>query len=88
MSNDGINSGVSRRNLLLAVASAAPLVALASTRAEAKIPQKAVAYQDTPVDGKQCSTCNFFIEPNACKQVDGEIKPEGYCKLYNKKPAS
>jgi hypothetical protein len=88
MSNDGVNSGVSRRKLLQAVAGAAPLVALGATRAEAKIPQAAVGYQTEPKDGKQCSTCNFFIEPNACKTVDGEIKPTGYCKLYNKKASS
>jgi hypothetical protein len=88
MSNDEFKSGVNRRNLLLAAAGAAPLLALASTPAEAKIPQATVAYQDMPNGDKQCDNCNFFIAPNACKTVDGEISPKGYCKIYNKKPAS
>ncbi len=43
--------------------------------AEAKIQQSAVKYQTEPKDGKQCSDCNFFVAPNACKQVDGNISP-------------
>ena len=88
MSNGTIKSGVNRRNLLLAAAGAAPLVALVSTRAEAKIAQKAVAYQDTPKDDKECDNCVFFIAPNACKTVDGEINPKGCCKLWSKKPTA
>jgi hypothetical protein len=76
---------VSRRNVLLAAVAAAPVLALRSTRAEAKMAQTAVAYQQTPKDGKQCDGCNFFVAPNACKIVDGEINPSGYCNLWNKK---
>ena len=79
---------VNRRALLLAAAGAAPLVALAATEAQAKIPQAAVAYQKTPNGDKECDNCNFFIPPNACKTVDGEIDPKGWCKIYVKKPAS
>ncbi len=78
-------SRATRRRFLVAIAGAAPLVALGSVSAEAKMAQAGVAYQTEPKDGKQCSQCNFFIEPNACKVVDGEITPTGYCKLYNKK---
>jgi hypothetical protein len=88
MSKDGIKSGVNRRSLLLAAAGAAPLLALASGPAEAKIPQAAVAYQATPNGDKECDNCNFFVEPNACKTVDGEISPKGWCKIFNKKPAT
>jgi hypothetical protein len=80
--------GVSRRSLLLAAAGAAPLLTLASTRAEAKIPQTAVAYQDQPNGDKECDNCTFFVAPNACKTVDGEINPKGWCKIYSKKAAS
>ena len=88
MPKDDAKSGVNRRDLLLAVVSAAPLVALASTPAEAKIPQTAVAYQTTPKGDQECDNCNFFVAPNACKTVDGEIDPKGWCKIYVKKPAS
>ena len=87
MPKDDAKSAVNRRDLLLAAAGAAPLV-LAATKAEAKIPQAAVAYQKTPNGDKECDNCNFFIAPNACKTVDGEIDPKGWCKIYVKKPAS
>jgi hypothetical protein len=88
MPKDDMKSGVNRRRLLQAAAGAAPLLALAPTPAEAKIAKAAVAYQDTPNGDKECDNCNFFVAPNACKTVDGEINPKGWCKLYNKKPAT
>jgi len=47
--------------------------------------QTNVGYQTEPKDGKECDQCNFFVAPNACKVVDGDITPTGYCKLWNKK---
>ena len=47
--------------------------------------QTAVRYQATPKDGKQCSGCNLFVAPNACKSVDGTIAPTGWCALWVKK---
>ncbi len=77
--------GVSRRTVLIAAAGAAPLLALMSGSAEAKMTQAAVKYQTTPKDGKQCDGCNFFVAPNSCKMVDGEIAPTGWCALWVKK---
>jgi len=74
--------------VLIATAAAAPLLALTTGSREAKIAQSAVKYQTEPKDGKQCSGCNFFIVPNACKQVAGEIVPTGWCLLWVKKPGS
>ncbi len=86
--SDGCNGiGVSRRTILIATAAAAPLLALTTSGAEAKIAQAAVKYQKEPKDGKQCDGCNFFVAPNACKQVDGEIVPTGWCLLWLKKAA-
>jgi hypothetical protein len=77
---------VSRRTVLLAAAGAAPLLALGAGAARAAgLPQAAVSYQATPKDGKQCDQCNFFVAPNACKSVAGEIAPIGWCKLWVKK---
>ena len=87
MRNEGMKSRASRRNFLIAMAGAGPLVALGSISAEAKMAQAGVGYQTEPKDGKQCDQCNFFIAPNACKVVDGDITPTGYCKLWNKKPS-
>lgn len=75
----------SRRTVLIAAAAAAPALVLMSKTAEAKLAQAAVKYQTEPKDGKQCDGCNFFAAPNACKMVDGEIAPNGYCSLWVKK---
>jgi hypothetical protein len=45
------------------------------TRAEAE-------YQDTPKDIRMCATCSLFLPPKACKVVAGDVKPEGWCKLF------
>ena len=78
-------SGVSRRTFLSATAGAAPLLALTGGQAQAKIAQAAVHYQATPKDDKQCDGCNFFIAPNGCKMVDGDIAATGWCALWVKK---
>ncbi len=77
---------VSRRTLLIGAGGALPLIALGATGAKAaKMAQNAVRYQNTPKDGKQCSGCNLFVAPNACKTVDGTISPSGWCTLWVKK---
>jgi len=84
--NDSTSKCLSRRTVLLAAVGAAPLIALGAGAANAAgLPQTAVAYQATPKDGKQCDQCNFFVAPNACKSVAGEIAPTGWCKLWVKK---
>ncbi len=83
--------GVSRRTVLLAAAAAAPVLALMTTGAQAKMAQTAAKYQAEPKDGKQCSGCNFFVapaeagKPGSCKMVEGEISPNGWCALWIKK---
>jgi hypothetical protein len=76
---------VSRRTVLIAAAGAAPLLTLMTGSAEAKMAQSAVKYQDSPKDGKQCDGCKLFIAPNACKSVNGDISPKGWCALWVKK---
>ncbi len=77
--------GLTRRKVLISAATATPAIVLMAGSAKAKIQQAAVKYQTEPKDGKQCSQCNFYIDPNACKQVDGTISPTGYCLLWVKK---
>jgi len=51
-----------------------------------KISQASVQYQPQPKGEQKCSGCLHFIpESNACKLVDGQISPEGWCKLWVKK---
>jgi len=86
MSKNTKSDGVSRRTILIGAAGAVPLIALGATGAQAaKMAQSAVHYQDSPKGGKQCSNCNLFIAPNACKSVDGTISPNGWCALWVKK---
>jgi hypothetical protein len=75
---------MTRRTVLMAVAGAAPLLALGSAEG-AQMPPSAVSYQASPKDGKKCSDCKLFVAPRACKTVSGEISPDGWCKLYIKK---
>ncbi len=74
-------SGVSRRTVLLAAAASALPLARAGA---ATLPQSAVAYQDTPKDGKTCKGCKLFVPPSSCKSVSGTISPNGWCKLWVK----
>jgi hypothetical protein len=42
----------------------------------------AAGYRDTPNGIQMCATCTLFVPPHACKIVDGEIDPNGWCKDY------
>ena len=85
--------GLSRRMLLrktavIAVGGAALGVAIsasASADAPAKKAQKAVDYQTTPKGSARCIACDQFLQPNACKTVEGVINPTGWCNLYSPK---
>jgi hypothetical protein len=77
---------LSRRTILIAAAGVAPFIALGEAQA-AQLPQTAVHFQATPKDGKQCSECSHYVEPNKCQLVAGEIAPTGWCVLFAKKAA-
>lgn len=67
-------------------AGAAGSTADKATQATAnKVSQASVQYQTQPKGEQKCSTCTNFIAPNSCKLVDGQINPEGWCKLWAKK---
>jgi hypothetical protein len=50
-----------------------------------KAPKADVKYQDTPKDGQKCSDCVYFQAPKSCGVVEGDISPNGWCTIYNKK---
>jgi hypothetical protein len=61
-------------------------------RAQApKGPKTQFKYQSTPNGSKQCSNCTFFIAGKtatangACKIVQGDISPKGYCIAWSAK---
>ena len=83
---------VSRRLLLQrAVTVAAGTVTMVATAnragAQTKSSQAWVAYQDKPQGSQRCDNCNQFEPPSACKTVDGQISPQGWCKIYAPKPS-
>jgi hypothetical protein len=82
----------SRRQVLgaaagVTVAGAAGVIAAATPAHAAKVPQKAVKYQDEPKGDARCETCVLFEAPSSCKNVDGTVSPQGWCMIYAKKPA-
>jgi high potential iron-sulfur protein len=80
---------LSRRSLLrgmVMIATGTLATGVISLPAHAQKASKADAkYQDTPKDGQKCSTCVYFQAPKTCGVVDGDISPEGWCAMYNKK---
>ena len=71
--------GIARAGLGLLAAGAAGRTAVAQ---DAKVPQEAVQYQETPKDGQECDKCVNWVDPNACKIVAGKINPKGYCVAF------
>ena len=81
----------SRRSVLRAGATAVTGVAVTGlaltaggmagqAQAQTKIAQKLVQY--IPVSKKptqNCANCSQFVAPNACKIVEGEVAPAGWC---------
>jgi hypothetical protein len=83
---------LSRRQVLGAaagatIAGAAGVIAASSPAQAAKVPQKAVKYQEEPKGEARCENCVLFEAPSSCKNVDGTVSPQGWCMIYAKKPA-
>ena len=78
---------VSRRRFLRAAAigGVALGAGLASTPAEAKMGQKAAAYQPTPKGKQRCDNCALWRAPSSCVLVESPILPQGWCNLYRAK---
>jgi len=58
--------------------------------AMAKAKKTAVKYQDEPKGDRNCAGCRHFLPPEkgerlgACKLVEGEISPNGWCAVWAK----
>lgn len=74
------------RRTFLQYAAAAPgatiSVALNTAIAAPKVSKQAVSYQDHPDGEKRCEKCAQFQPPDACKMVDGQISPQGSCRIF------
>jgi len=72
---------LSRRALLAALAVGGSCEATA--QAPPKLSQAAAQYQNHPRGGLSCVGCTFFRRPRSCQVVDGEISPNGWCRLFD-----
>ncbi len=66
----------------LALGAAAAAMAASQAAAQQKIGQSDAKYQGTPKGGQRCDGCVNFQPLNACKFVQGEIGPSGWCLLF------
>ncbi|MGC2077147.1 MAG: high potential iron sulfur protein [Xanthobacteraceae bacterium] len=77
---------ISRRKALtgaaFALSAAATPAAIAQVSARQKISQADAKYQGTPKGDQRCDGCISFQLPNACKFVQGDISPSGWCQLF------
>ncbi len=55
----------------------------AQEQAQAKMSKQAADYQDTPKGMLMCATCTLFVAPKSCKVVEGDVRPEGWCKAFD-----
>jgi hypothetical protein len=55
--------------------------------ARAKTGKAEANYQDQPKGNQKCAECVYYFLPdrNACKIVEGEISPQGWCKFWKAK---
>jgi hypothetical protein len=89
--NNGRNDcqRISRRVVLtgttLALGAAAAAMAVSQVAAQQKISQADAEYQGTPKGDQHCDGCFNFQPPNACKFVQGDISPSGWCQLFARK---
>jgi hypothetical protein len=79
---DGISRRVVLTGAAVALSAAGATMTAKQAVAQQKISKAAAKYQDTPKGKQQCDNCVQFIPPNACKFVEGNISPKGWCMLY------
>ena len=89
MNNGGACQRISRRVALsraaLALGAAAIATAVSQAAAQQKIGQADAKYQGAPKGDQHCGGCVNFQPPNACKFVQGDISPSGWCQLFTPK---
>jgi hypothetical protein len=76
---------ITDRRRLIGAAGAAMMVAMARSLGaplQAKVSKREAQYQDEPRDIRMCATCTLFEAPRACKVVQGDVSPKGWCKFF------
>jgi hypothetical protein len=49
---------------------------------QAKLTKAAARYQDQPRSNQSCASCPYFVIPNGCAVVLGDVSPNGWCPMY------
>jgi hypothetical protein len=79
-------NGMSRRGVIRAALTGAAVGLTTGTAfraaAQEKMSLKEAEYQDSPKDIRMCATCALFVPPKSCKVVEGDVSPNGWCKLF------
>lgn len=88
MTEHGNDRGrISRRAALsgaaVALGAAAAVTVVRPADAQQKISTALAKYQDAPNGAQHCGLCGNFEAPNACRFVQGEIRPNGWCQLFS-----
>jgi len=84
------NDFTRRRAFTLGAGAIGLAATLAGTRAQSESPaakqsKSDAQYQDKPHSSQLCGICAFFVAPSSCQKVDGEIRPTGWCKNFERK---
>jgi hypothetical protein len=92
ISNEYATRRISRRVVLTSVAlslgAATAATVVSPAPAQQKISQADAKYQTTPKGDQRCDGCVNFQPPKACKFVQGDISPNGWCQLFAAKTKS
>ena len=84
------NDFTRRRALAIGAGALGVASTLAGVRAQSEAPaakqsKSDAQYQDKPHSGQLCGICAYFVAPSSCQKVDGEIRPTGWCKNFERK---
>ena len=77
-----------RRALVIGAGTIGVAATIATARGQTSAPKQTKAdaqYQDKPHDGQLCGICTYFVAPTSCQKVEGEVRPTGWCKNFQRK---
>ncbi len=76
-------AGCAYRRALLGGAFAAMAGTSHAQPAERQLTKAEAQYEPRPRGIAMCASCTLFVRPNLCKQVEGEVAPDAWCKLFD-----
>jgi hypothetical protein len=77
---------ISRRSVLsgtaLILSTAVATMVVRQAAGQQKMSQDSARYQAAPKGDQRCDGCSNFQPPQACKLVQGDISPSGWCEYF------